>query len=597
MVGQPIYMLSARGGRLQAHRQARRGSHRDRSGAPGHRDAARARRRRQVRRVLRPGLRRHAAGQPGDDRQHGARVRRHRRLLPGRRADPQLPAAHRPRRGARSRPSSSTTSCRACGATTRARSSTAPTSNSTCRPSRPSLAGPKRPQDRIDLSGMKDQWHYDLAETFHKSAPAGPGTVEEMVDEGGPVLGEPYPDADRRCPGRVRRGDVPAQARCCGHRRHHVVHQHVEPRRDGGSRSRGPQGAGARSDPQAVGEDLARARLEGRHRLPRRRGPDRRPRSAGLLPGRLRVHDLHRQLRSAARARSAPRSTSTTSWSPRCCPATATSRAASRPTSGPTTWRRRRSWLPMRLAGTVDIDLTTEPIGTDDAGTDVYLRDIWPTQAEIDEIVGRSVKTEQFTTEYGAVFEGSEEWRAIPSTGDALYEWNPDSTYVQEPPFFMNLGPEVKPITAISGARVLLKLGDSVTTDHISPAGAIAPDLAGGSLPHRPRRRAADVQQLRLATRQRSGDDPRHVRQHPHPQPARSRHRGWLHHRLHRRRGQDGLRRGAQLPRRPAFRSSCSPARTTAWAPRGTGPPRARSSSASRRSSPPASSGSIAPTW
>ncbi len=132
------------------------------------------------------------------------------------------------------------------------------------------------------------------------------------------------------------------------------------------------------------------------------------------------------------------------------------------------------------IAGTVDTDLTADPIGQDEAGNDVYLRDIWPTQAEIDEIVGRSVKTEQFRTEYGAVFEGSEEWRAIPSTDEALYPWDPTSTYVQEPPFFMDLTSEVTPIRPISGARVLLKLGDSVTTDHISPAGGIALDTPAG---------------------------------------------------------------------------------------------------------------------
>ena len=119
-------------------------------------------------------------------------------------------------------------------------------------------------------------------------------------------------------------------------------------------------------------------------------------------------------------------------------------------------------------------------IGSDDDGRPVYLRDLWPSQAEIDEIVAASVKTDAFTTEYGAVFEGSDEWRAIPSIDDALYPWDPDSTYVQEPPFFQGLTQEVAPIAGIDGAKVLLKLGDSVTTDHISPAGAIALDSPAG---------------------------------------------------------------------------------------------------------------------
>ncbi len=125
------------------------------------------------------------------------------------------------------------------------------------------------------------------------------------------------------------------------------------------------------------------------------------------------------------------------------------------------------------IAGTVDIDLTSEPIGVDRDGNDVFLTDIWPTQQEILDTVSASVSTDQFTKEYGAVFEGSGQWQAIETTGGALYKWNPDSTYIQEPPFFMDLGPEPTPIAPITGARVLLKLGDSVTTDHISPAGAI----------------------------------------------------------------------------------------------------------------------------
>jgi len=126
------------------------------------------------------------------------------------------------------------------------------------------------------------------------------------------------------------------------------------------------------------------------------------------------------------------------------------------------------------LAGTVDIDLTTDPLGQDTAGNDVFLRDIWPSQAEIDDLVSTSVTTEQFTTEYGSVFEGSEEWQAVETTESALYEWSDLSTYIQEPPFFTNLTTEISPIAPITGARVLVKVGDSVTTDHISPAGAIS---------------------------------------------------------------------------------------------------------------------------
>jgi len=132
------------------------------------------------------------------------------------------------------------------------------------------------------------------------------------------------------------------------------------------------------------------------------------------------------------------------------------------------------------LAGTVDIDLATEALGQDRDGNDVHLSDIWPSQSEIDEIVARDVTSDEFRAGYSSVFAGSDEWRAVASTSEALYSWDPSSTYVQEPPFFKGLGPEIQPIEPIVGARVLLKLGDSVTTDHISPAGAIAPDSPAG---------------------------------------------------------------------------------------------------------------------
>ena len=125
------------------------------------------------------------------------------------------------------------------------------------------------------------------------------------------------------------------------------------------------------------------------------------------------------------------------------------------------------------LAGTVDIDLREGVLGVGADGQDVYLRDIWPTDAEVLEAMGAAVTREQFTTRYANVFEGTEAWlRLSAPTGD-VYAWSADSTYIQEPPFFVDMPAETSPIQPISGARVLLKLADSVTTDHISPAGAI----------------------------------------------------------------------------------------------------------------------------
>ncbi|MCH7846304.1 MAG: aconitate hydratase AcnA [Acidobacteria bacterium] len=132
------------------------------------------------------------------------------------------------------------------------------------------------------------------------------------------------------------------------------------------------------------------------------------------------------------------------------------------------------------LAGTIDIDLTSEPLGTDRDGNDVYLSDLWPTQDEIAAVVEASVKRDQFTDKYASVFDGSGEWQAVQTSSSLLYPWDPSSTYIQEPPFFVDLDPEASPITPIDGARALLVLGDSITTDHISPAGAIAVDSPAG---------------------------------------------------------------------------------------------------------------------
>jgi aconitate hydratase len=136
--------------------------------------------------------------------------------------------------------------------------------------------------------------------------------------------------------------------------------------------------------------------------------------------------------------------------------------------------------LAYALAGTTDIDLLNDPLGEDEEGNPVFLRDVWPTNAEIREAVERSITPEMFAAEYGNIYDMNEMWNAIPTHGGALYEWDPDSTYIQEPPFFLDISPEVAPIGNITGARVLVKVGDSTTTDHISPAGAIAPDSPAG---------------------------------------------------------------------------------------------------------------------
>ena len=132
------------------------------------------------------------------------------------------------------------------------------------------------------------------------------------------------------------------------------------------------------------------------------------------------------------------------------------------------------------LAGTMDIDLFNDPIGQDADGNDVFMRDIWPTQAEIDEVVGSSISAEMFTTRYADVFAGDDRWRSLPTPEGDTFEWESDSTYVRKAPYFDGMPATPEPVADISGARVLLKLGDSVTTDHISPAGAIKSDSPAG---------------------------------------------------------------------------------------------------------------------
>ncbi len=132
------------------------------------------------------------------------------------------------------------------------------------------------------------------------------------------------------------------------------------------------------------------------------------------------------------------------------------------------------------LAGTMTLDLTTEPLGTGNDGKPVYLRDIWPTEREIQETMLRSVKSEHFTKQYADVFRGDARWQNLDVPTGGRFEWDPDSTYVRNPPFLEGVTLEPAPLVDITGGRVLALLGDSITTDHISPAGSIKKDSPAG---------------------------------------------------------------------------------------------------------------------
>ncbi|GAC1464467.1 MAG: hypothetical protein NVSMB9_03180 [Isosphaeraceae bacterium] len=125
------------------------------------------------------------------------------------------------------------------------------------------------------------------------------------------------------------------------------------------------------------------------------------------------------------------------------------------------------------LAGTMDLDLLNEPLGNDPKGNPVYLKDIWPTQGEVQEVLLKSVRTEMFRAQYGEVFKGDERWNSLDVPLGDLFQWDESSTYVKNPPYFLDMPVQPRPVGEIQGARVLAMLGDSITTDHISPAGAI----------------------------------------------------------------------------------------------------------------------------
>jgi aconitate hydratase len=133
------------------------------------------------------------------------------------------------------------------------------------------------------------------------------------------------------------------------------------------------------------------------------------------------------------------------------------------------------------LAGTMDFDFETQPLGTASDGTEVFLRDIWPSERDVKATIDHAINEEMFAKDYADVFRGDERWRALPTPEGDTFAWDPESTYVRRPPYFEGMAAEPEPVTDIAGARVLALLGDSVTTDHISPAGSIKADTPAGA--------------------------------------------------------------------------------------------------------------------
>ena len=206
------------------------------------------------------------------------------------------------------------------------------------------------------------------------------------------------------------------------------------------------------------------------------------------------------------------------------------------------------------LAGSMDVDITTEPLGTGSDGQPVYLRDLWPSAAEVQEVIEPSIASEMYTRDYADVFAGDERWTSLSTPTGDTFAWDAESTYVRKPPYFDGMQREPAPVTDVTGARVLAKLGDSVTTDHISPAGAIKTDSPAGSYlaEHGVERRDFNSYGSRRGNHEVMIRGPR--RQHPAAQPAGAGHRGRDDPQPADRRADDDLRRrgGVRGGRAPA---------------------------------------------
>ncbi len=204
------------------------------------------------------------------------------------------------------------------------------------------------------------------------------------------------------------------------------------------------------------------------------------------------------------------------------------------------------------LAGSMNFDFETDPLGQDGDGNDVFLKDIWPDTAEVQSTIDSSINKDMFTNQYASVFEGDERWRTLPTPTGATFEWDAESTYVRKPPYFDGMTMATTPVTDIvgrPGAREARRLGHD--RPH-QPGRQHQGRQPRGPVPHRARRRPQGLQLLRIAPRQPRGDDPRHLREHPPEEPAPRRRRGRLHPRLHpgRRPAVVHLRREPELPGR-----------------------------------------------
>ena len=453
MLGQPVSMLIPRVVGFKLTGELPAGRHRDRPRAHDHRDAAPARRGRQVRRVLRRRRRRGAAGQPRHDRQHEPGVRLDGGHLPDRRRHARLPAAHRPLRAA----------------------------DRAGRGVRQGAGHVARPGARAGVLGVpRARRLHGGAVARRAEAPAGPRAAERVqgVVRGGPRL--VHARARRvvettinGSPVEIGHGIVAIAAitSCTNTSNPYVM-----------------MGAGL----------LAKKAVE--------RGLSRKPWVKTTLgPGSKVVTDYYEKAGltpyldklgfnvvgygcTVCIGNSGPLIPQVSAAVNDADLAVVSVLSGNRNFEGRISPDVKMNYLaspPLvvayALAGTMDIDLATEPLGFDEAGNGVFLADIWPTMEEIQSVIDSSVSAEMFQSRNADVFTGDERWQSLSTPDGDIFEWDAKSTYVRKPPYFDGMEIEPKPVLDITGARVLLKLGDSVTTDHISPAGNIKADSPAGA--------------------------------------------------------------------------------------------------------------------
>ncbi len=351
----------------------------------------------------------------------------------------------------------------------------------------PSLAGPRRPQDRIALGAMQSQWRQDLSVLYNKTAPVRAATVQSWEDEGG------HPANSRDCGGAPVRADPGFDGVLVENDGKNFALKH------GAVVIAAITSCTNTSNPSvmiAAGLAAKKAAERGLTRKPwvktslapgskvvvdylEKAGLMKHLEACGFylvgfgcttcignsgpLPEPIRKA-IHENDLVAAAVLSGNRN-----FEGRISPDVKANYLASPPLV-----------VVYALAGTVDIDLEREPLGYDGKNRPVLLKDVWPTQGEIERTVAQAVAGEQFRTRYANVFEGSAEWKAINTGAGDIFEWRDRSTYIQEPPFFIQMKPQAAPIHSIQNARCLAWLGDSITTDHISPAGSIPKNSPAG---------------------------------------------------------------------------------------------------------------------